>query len=88
MDGLIRLPMSASVMVTLQNVRSENHFFAVNLPSMLFSATIANANIKSQKFLHTLFDTYLDYMLVNKIIWPESYTILNFLPKEKNKRTF
>ena len=37
--------------------------FAVNLPLNLFLATVANADIGSVKFLHTLFDTYL-YMLV------------------------
>ena len=37
--------------------------FAVNLPSKLFRATIANANTTSLKSLLTLFDTNLDYML-------------------------
>ena len=38
--------------------------FAVNLPLKLFPATIANADIGSLKSLHTLFDKYLDHMLV------------------------
>ena len=37
-------------------------FFAVNLPSKLFRATIANADIGSLKSLHTLFNKYLDPM--------------------------
>ena len=37
--------------------------FAINLPLKLFSATVANVNTESLKSLHTLFDTYLDYML-------------------------
>ena len=37
--------------------------FAVNLLLKLFRATIANAKTESQKSLHTLFDTYLKYML-------------------------
>ena len=39
-------------------------FFAVNLPLKLFRATVANADTKSLKSLHTLFDMYLDHMLV------------------------
>ena len=35
----------------------------VNLPLKLFCATVANADTGSLKFLHTLFDTYLDHML-------------------------
>ena len=38
--------------------------FAVNLPLKLFPATVANADIGSLKSLHTLFDKYLDHMLV------------------------
>ena len=38
--------------------------FAVNLPLKLFPITIANANIKRLKSLHTLFDKCLDHMLV------------------------
>ena len=43
---------------------SGKSIFAVNLPLKLFTATVANADIGSQKSLHTLFDTYLDHMLV------------------------
>ena len=38
--------------------------FAVSLPLKLFLATVANTYIGSLKSLHTLFDTYLDHMLV------------------------
>ena len=37
--------------------------FAVNMPLKLFRATVANADMESLKFLHTLFGTYLDNML-------------------------
>ena len=36
-------------------------FFAVNLPLKLFRTTVANT--ESLKSLHTLFHTYLDYVL-------------------------
>ena len=39
-------------------------FFTANLPLELFGAAVANADTASLKFLHTLFDTYLDHMLV------------------------
>ena len=51
----------------------------------LFRATIANADIRSLKSLHTLFDTYLDHMLVKflkNIVWSEIYKILRFLKKK------
>ena len=38
--------------------------FAVNLPLKLFPAPVANADIGNQKSLHTLFDMYLDHVLV------------------------
>ena len=38
--------------------------FAVNLPFNLCRDTIANADTGSLKSLHTLFDTYLNHMLV------------------------
>ena len=38
--------------------------FTVNLPLKLFRATVADADTKSLKSLHTLFDMYLDRMLV------------------------
>ena len=37
--------------------------FAVNLPLKLYRATFPNSNTESLKSLHTLLDTYLDYML-------------------------
>ena len=39
-------------------------FPTANCPLKLFRAIIANADTGSLKFLHTLFDTYLDHMLV------------------------
>ena len=39
-------------------------FFAVNLLLKLFRATVANTDIRSLKSLHTLFDKYLDHMLL------------------------
>ena len=53
--------MSVSVMVTW--CRIEKSTFAANLSLRLFRAIVANSNAKSLKSLHTLFDTYLDYML-------------------------
>ena len=49
----------------------------------VFYVTIANADIGSLKPLHSLFDKYLDHMLVklNKIVWSELYKILSFLTK-------
>ena len=38
--------------------------FAVNLTLKLLRATVANTDIGSLKFLHTLLDTYLDYVLM------------------------
>ena len=38
--------------------------FAVNLPLKLSPTTVTNADIGSQKSLHTFFDEYLDHMLV------------------------
>ena len=37
--------------------------FEINLSLKLFRATAANAKTESLKSLHTLFDTYFDYML-------------------------
>ena len=37
--------------------------FAVNLPSKLFRATVANADTGILKSLRTLFDTYSDHIL-------------------------
>ena len=38
--------------------------YPVNVPLKLFRATVANTDTASLKSLHTLFDTYSDYMLV------------------------
>ena len=53
--------MSASAVVKHPIGKS---IFAINLPFKLFPATVANADIESLKSLHTLFDKYLDHMLV------------------------
>ena len=37
--------------------------FTLNLPLKVFRSTIANADTENLKFLHTIFDTYLDHML-------------------------
>ena len=37
--------------------------FAVNLPSKVFGASVANTDTGSLKSLHALFEKYLDYML-------------------------
>ena len=55
-----RFPMSASVMPDGKTI------FGVNLPSELFRATVVNANTGSLKSLNTIFDTFLDYMLLTK----------------------
>ena len=48
--------------------------FTVNLPLKLSPSTVANADIWSLKSLHTLFDKFLDHMLVK---------ILSFLTKNR-----
>ena len=57
--------------------------FAQNLALQLSPATVANVDIGSLKSLHTLFNKYLDHMLVNlnKIVWSKLHEILNFLTK-------
>ena len=52
--------------------------FVVNLPLKLFPATVANADIGSLKSLHTLFDKYLDHMLVKFEQNPMVQTTWNF----------
>ena len=47
----------------LNKTPDRKSIFAVNLPLKLFPATV-NADIGSLKSLHTLFDKYLDHMLV------------------------
>ena len=44
---------------------------------------IADADIGSLKSLHTIFDKYLDHMLVKfeQIVWSKVYKILSFLTK-------
>ena len=56
----------SNVNISNGNVKypSGKSIFAVNLLLKLFPATVANADIGSQKSLHTLFDTYLNHRLV------------------------
>ena len=62
---------------------------AVNLTLKIFRAAIANVDIGSLKFIHTLFDTYLDYMQVkleqNRMV--QKYTKFD-VKKEKRKLVF
>ena len=55
----------------------------IDFPIWVFYVTIADADIGSLKALHTLFDKYLDYMLVkiDQIVWSELYKIFSFLTK-------
>ena len=55
----MRLLMLASVM----QHKMPDRIFAVDLPSKLFRATIANADTGSLKSLHRLFDKHKDHML-------------------------
>ena len=62
--------------------------FAVNLPLKLSPATVADADIVSLKSLHTLFDKYLDHMLVEFEQDCIVQTTRNFeLFDKKNKQT-
>ena len=67
--------MSASAMV-IQNSRipDRKSIFVVNLLLKLFPATVANTDIRSLKSFHSLFDKYLDHMLVK---FEQSCMILN-----------
>ena len=62
--------------------------FAVNTPLKLFHATVANTNTESLKSLHTLFDTYSDYMLAkfepNRTV--RNIPNLSFSTKNKTKQ--
>ena len=56
---------SSNVGVRNDNIKCpiRKSIFTVNLLFKLFRATVANADTGSLKFLHALFDTYLDHML-------------------------
>ena len=58
--------LTSNVRISNGNIKypSGKSIFAVNLPLKLFPTAVANADIGSVKSLHTLFDTYLDHMLV------------------------
>ena len=57
--------MTSNVRVSNGNIKWPigKSIFAVNLPLKVFRATVSNTDTGSLKSLHTLFDTYLDYML-------------------------
>ena len=62
--------------------------FAVNLTLKLLRATVSNADTGSLKFLHTLFDNYMDHMLVK---FEQNHMVQNFEFFDKNpffKKTF
>ena len=59
----LRLSMSASANDNIKYPIGKS-IFAVNLPLKLSPTTAANADIGSLRSLHTLFDKYLDHMLV------------------------
>ena len=65
-----RLPMSALATVAR---KSFNGKFTAKFSDRAFYVPIANADIGSLKSLHTLFDRYLDHVLVkfeqNRIFW-------------------
>ena len=61
--------------------------FAVNLPLKLSPATVADADIVSLKSLHTLFDKYLDHMLVEFEQDCIVQTTRNFELFDKKKQT-
>ena len=62
--------------------------FAVNVPFKLFPAIDANADIRSLKSLHTLFNKYLDHKLVKFQQNCMVQTTRNFEPFDKKKRVF
>ena len=55
--------------------------FTANLRLKHFGTIVANADTASLKFLHTLFDTYLNQMLANlkQTVWSKMFEILSFL---------
>ena len=72
--------------VSISNSSTEE-FWCQILRKLIFRSgiyvTIADADIRNLKSLHTLFGKYLDHMLVNveKIVWSE--TIQNFVLFDK-----
>ena len=72
--------MSALAAVT-QRVLNGKFTTKIDFSDLVFYFTIAGADIGSLKSLHTLYDKYLDHMLVKfkQILWSEPYKILSFL---------
>ena len=62
MEGLL----TSNVSISNANIKCPigKSIFAVNLTLKLLRATVSNADTGSLKSLHTLFDNYLDHMLV------------------------
>ena len=52
---------------------SNANYCKQTISDRVFYVTIADADVGSLKSLHTIFDKYLDHMLVNlnKIVWSE-----------------
>ena len=74
-NGNIKYPIGTSII-------------AVKLSLKLFPVAVANADIGSIKSLHTLFDKYLDYMLVKfeqKLYGPNYAKFWAFDKKKKKK---
>ena len=56
---------TSNVSVINGNIKCQigKQIFTANFPFKLYRDTVANADTESLKFLHTIFDTYLDSML-------------------------
>ena len=63
MYGEIQTSNVSVIKVNIKCLIDRKISFTANLPLKLFGATIANPDTASLKFLHELFDTYLDHML-------------------------
>ena len=80
-----RLPMLASANGNIKYLIGKS-IFAVNLPLKLSPATVANADIGILKSLHTLFDKYLDYILVKFEQYCMVQSTQNFSLFDKKKK--
>ena len=86
---------NSNVRVSNGNIKCPigNSNFAVNLELKPFRATVANADTRSLKSFHTLFDTYLDYMLAkfeaNRIVRNvQNFELFDKKKKNKQKIVF
>ena len=66
-----RLTMSALATVAGKSLTA--NLLQKMIPDRIFYITVVDADIRGLQSLHTLFDKYLDHMLVklNKIVWSE-----------------